>query len=102
MADARWSFASPLPKAGNYTLRTTSNLPSLNGLQGTVSAVDSDSPGFIKPANVHHWSYLERFVPHLWMGDTCYPFAILDRPIFEAIVEKSAPPRSSTTSGVWS
>ncbi len=52
---------------GQWTYKFTSNVKSLDGKQGTFNATDSDSPGYVQPANVHHW-WTENKQPHLWMG----------------------------------
>lgn len=77
---------------GQWEFRTSSNVPSLNNRQGAITAVGSDAPGFIRPANVHHWAYADgiRLTPHLWMGDTCYRFAFLDRSLFQTYVDTRA------------
>ena len=52
---------------GQWTYKITSNVSSFEGKQGTFSAVESNSPGFVKVANVHHWA-TDNNKPHLWMG----------------------------------
>ena len=54
-------------EAGPWTYKITSNLASLDGKQGTFNAAESNSPGFVKVANVHHWA-TDNNKPHLWMG----------------------------------
>jgi len=71
---------------GAWDYRLTSNIARFSGKAGQFTATDSGSPGFIRPANVHHWSYTEVLKPHLWMGDTCYLFATIDRAVFDQIV----------------
>ena len=75
---------------GTWEWRLTSNLPRFDKKTGSVEATDSDSLGFIKPANVHHWQYTENLKPHLWMGDTQPHFAFLDRKLFEQIADARA------------
>ncbi len=53
--------------AGQFTYRLTSNLASLEGKQGSFTATESSAPGYVHPANVHHW-WTENKQPHLWMG----------------------------------
>src|SRR6266542_5417345 len=55
---------------GDWDYRVTSNIAGFNGKTGQFSAASSDSPGFIRTANVHHFAYTEGNRPHLWMGDT--------------------------------
>lgn len=75
---------------GEWDYRVTGNIAEFNGKIGQITATESGSHGFIKPANVHHWSYTENFEPHLWMGDTNYRFAYVDRALFEQIVDRRA------------
>ena len=86
-------------EAGNWDFRVTSSIERFNGNSGSFEAIASDALGFVRGATMHHWAthYTENPVdrkPHLWMGDTNYRFAFLDRPVFEQIVNKRA--------GFWS
>jgi len=78
--------------AGEWVFRTASNVAGLNEREGRVIALASESPGFLQPANVHHWAWVDGLnrKPHLWMGDTCYRFAFLDRGLFEKYVDVRA------------
>ncbi len=42
---------------GGWDFRVTSNLESLNGKVGQFSATESEAPGFVRVANVHHFAY---------------------------------------------
>ncbi len=84
------AFRFSPPEAGEWTFRLTSNLASANNQIGKFAATPSDSVGFIRPANVHFWIHHENRKPHLWMGDTCYRCAWVDRTLFETIVRKRA------------
>ena len=55
-------------EAGQWDFHLISNAAELNDKTGTVNAADSDDPGFVVAANMHHWSYTEHQKPHLWMG----------------------------------
>jgi len=77
-------------EAGRWDFRVVSNIARFNGMQGNLEATASDSPGFLRPRNVHHWSYTEADRPHLWMGDTCYRFAFLEQDLFDRLVEARA------------
>ena len=76
--------------AGPWTYRLTSNIDRFNGQTGQFTATASEAPGFLKPANLHHWATIENKQPHLWMGDTCYRFGFLDRALFDQLVEARA------------
>lgn len=54
-------------EAGQWIYKFTSNVKSLDGNQGTFTAAESQSPGYVHPANVHHW-WTDNKQPHLWMG----------------------------------
>jgi len=73
---------------GEWTWRLTSGIARLNNQTGSLTATDSGRPGFIQPANVHHWNYPEKLQGHLWMGDTMYRFAHMDRPLMESTIDQ--------------
>ncbi|MGH9672735.1 MAG: DUF4038 domain-containing protein [Bryobacteraceae bacterium] len=75
---------------GEWDYRLTSNISRFSGQSGRFTANDSGSPGFIKPANVQHWSYTAVQKPHLWMGDTMYRFATMDQAAFDTILQARA------------
>lgn len=77
-------------EAGEWTYRVTSNIQRWEGQTGTFTAAASEAPGFIRPANVHHWAYTEGNNPHLWMGDTLYTFPFLEQALFQQIVDTRA------------
>ena len=64
----KWIIRFTPMDPGTYEFRLTSNLPQYNGKVGSMHATPSDHPGFIRPANVHHWIHQETIKPHLWMG----------------------------------
>ena len=80
-------------EAGPWDYRVTSNIERFNGKQGRLTAAASDAKGFIRVANVRHFAHTEsklRPIPHLWMGDTSYRFAVIDRALFEQMVDVRA------------
>lgn len=77
-------------EAGAWDYRLTSNVARWNGAIGNFTATESSHPGFIRPANVHHWAYTGSGKPHLWMGDTNYRFTEMDRGLFERFVAERA------------
>ncbi len=90
------------PEAGQWTFRTTSNLTRFNGREEHFSATPSDSHGFLHPANVHHWAFVDENVrtPQLWMGDTVLPLPYIDRVLFERIVDARAAQKFNHLRGV--
>jgi hypothetical protein len=79
-------------EAGEWLWRVSSNVQRWEGQQGSFTAAESDAPGFVRAANVHHWAWSAGLghQPHLWMGDTLYPFAFLDQALFQRIVDTRA------------
>lgn len=75
---------------GDWEYRITSNITRWNNQLGKVTATASDQPGFIAPANGHHWRYTENLQPHLWMGDTSYGLGWLPNEFFRLMVVKRA------------
>jgi hypothetical protein len=74
-------------------LARLSNIQRWEGQNGSFTAAESDAPGFVRAANVHHWAWTAGlgYQPHLWMGDTLYPFAFLDgQALFQRIVDTRA------------
>jgi len=74
-------------EAGNWAYRLTSNLPRLDGQAGAVIAAESDSPGFVRVANVHHFA-TENLKQHLWMSSAVDRFAEMPRSEFDRLVEQ--------------
>ena len=54
-------------EAGQWSYRTTSNLAAFDGKEGAFNAAPSESPGYVKAANVHHWA-TDNKKPHLMDG----------------------------------
>src|SRR5437899_2500009 len=82
-------------EAGDWIYRLTSNIRRFEGQQGSFTAQASGAAGFVRPANLHHWAYTEDNeiggnIPHLWMGDTNYRFAVLDDAVFRRTVDARA------------
>ncbi len=80
---------------GQWTYRVTSNIQRFEGQTGNFDAPESQAPGFVRPANIHHWATLNTEnvnmrKPHLWMGDTCYQFAFIERAAFNQMVDARA------------
>jgi hypothetical protein len=77
-------------EAGSWTYRLTSNLPRLDGKEGTFTATESDSPGFVRVANVHHFSTEGNNKQHLWMATQLDHFVAIPRPVFDQAVAQRA------------
>ena len=75
---------------GDWDYRLTSNVASWDGKMGMFTAASSEAPGFVRVANVHHFAYTERNLPHLWMGATEMNFGDLDDAAFRAVVDARA------------
>ena len=82
-------------EAGDWDYRVTSNVKEFDGKTGSFTAAASESPGFIRAANTHHWVYTERDArgldqAHLWMGATEMRFAVEDDAAFRAAADARA------------
>lgn len=79
-------------EAGAWDFRVTSNIVSFNGKSGQFTATESDAPGFVRVANVHHFAYTagDGNVPHLWMGDTLLRLGLVDDAEFQRFVDARA------------
>lgn len=75
---------------GPWIYRLTSNVAAWEGKSGSFTAATSEAPGFVRAANVHHWAYSERNLPHLWMGVTEMQWATLDDASFHAEADTRA------------
>jgi hypothetical protein len=73
---------------GEWAYRLTSNLKRLDGQLGKAMATPSDSPGFVKVANVHHFAYEGTNKQHLWMATAIDDFTKIPRADFDRIVEQ--------------
>jgi len=81
-------------EAGNWVYRLTSNLPRLDGQAGNLTATESDSPGFVRVANVHHFA-TENLKQHLWMSAALDRFAEMPRPDFDRLLDQRSQERFS-------
>ena len=87
--DRRFVIRFAPTEGGTWDYRITSSIARLDGKQGQLNASDSDSPGFVKVANVHHFQ-TENNKPHLWMASTVENFSRLPRPEFDALIAARA------------
>jgi hypothetical protein len=82
-------------EAGQWDYLINSNVASWEGKTGSFNAAASEAPGFIRPANVHHWAYTERNASgieraHLWMGASGIGLASADDAAFRSVVDARA------------
>jgi hypothetical protein len=54
-------------EGGNWLYKVSSNVATYEGQQGSFNAGESDFPGYVHVANVHHWA-TDNKKAHLWMG----------------------------------
>ena len=88
--DRRFVIRFSATEAGEWTYRATSNVPRLDGKEGRFSATESDSPGFVRVANVHHFAYEGTSKGHLWMATALDRFTEMPRAEFDRTVEQRA------------
>ena len=70
-------------EAGQWVYKITSSIAGLGDKEGGFTAAASDSPGFVIPANTHHWA-TENKQPHLWFGDVADRLAFMPEADFDA------------------
>jgi len=70
-------------ESGQWIYKITSTIPGLDDKEGSFTAAASDSPGFVVPANVHHWA-TENKQPHLWFGDVADRLGFMSSAEFDA------------------
>src|SRR5579871_1337888 len=87
--DRRFVIRFAPTEAGDWDYRLTSNLARLNGQAGKFNATSSDSPGFVKANNLHHF-VTENGKPHLWMAVAIDNFLKIPRADFDRAVEQRA------------
>jgi hypothetical protein len=75
-------------EGGPWTYRITSNLPRLDGKEVSFNAADSDSPGFVRVANMHHFAWEGTNKAHLWMATAIDHFESMPRADFDTLVEQ--------------
>ncbi len=76
-------------EAGAWDYRLTSSLPRLNGQTGNLTAAESESPGFVRVANVHHFA-TENLKPHLWIASPLDRFTEIPRAEFDQLIGQRA------------
>ena len=88
--DRRFIIRVAPTEAGNWEYRLTSSLARLEGKEGQFTANESESPGFVKIANVHHFAYEGTNKQHLWMATALDKFATLSRAEFDRTITQRA------------
>ncbi len=76
-------------EGGEWTYRISSNLAGFEGKQGTFRSAESDAPGYVRKANVHHWATDDK-KPHLWMGYVIDRFATMPAAELDLAVSAAA------------
>ncbi|HTB15896.1 MAG TPA: DUF5060 domain-containing protein [Bryobacteraceae bacterium] len=84
-ADRRFVIRFSPTEGGTWDYKVTSSIARLEGKQGQLNANESDSPGFVKVANVHHFQ-TENKKPHLWMASSVDKFLSMPRAEFDALI----------------
>lgn len=79
-------------EAGDWDYHVIGNIADWDGKQGTFTVASSESRGFLRPANKHHWAYTEKDArgldqAHLWMGATELLFATMDEAQFHTVAD---------------
>ncbi len=87
-SDRKYVLRFAPTEPGEWAYRLTSNVKRLDGQLGKATATPSDSPGFVKVANVHHFAYEGTNKQHLWMATAIDDFTKIPRPDFDRLVEQ--------------
>ncbi len=77
-------------EAGSWEYRVSSNIARWDGRQSQFIATDSDSPGFIHVANVHHFLTEGNNKQHLWMATAFDKFVAMPRADFDRVISERA------------
>lgn len=81
-------------EAGDWDYHVTGNIADWSDKTGSFTVATSDSKGFIRAANKHHWAYTERDKgldqAHLWMGASEPLFAAIDDAAFRTVADARA------------
>jgi hypothetical protein len=88
-ADRRFVIRFSPTEGGTWDYRLTSSIARFDGKQGQFNASDSDSPGFVMVANVHHFR-TENNKPHLWMASSVENFLAVPRAEFDTLIAARA------------
>jgi hypothetical protein len=86
--DRRYVLRFAPTEPGEWDYRLTSNLKRLDGQLGKAIATPSESPGFVKVANVHHFAYEGTKKQHLWMSTAIEDFVRIPRTDFDRTMEQ--------------
>src|SRR6185295_1732867 len=84
--DRRYVLRFAPTEPGQWDYRLTSNLKRFDGQLGKAAATESASPGFVRVANVHHFSYEGTAKQHLWMASALEDFTKIPRADFDSVV----------------
>jgi len=86
--DRRYVLRFAPTEPGEWAYRLTSSVQRLDGQLGKAAAIASDSPGFVKVANVHHFAYEGTAKQHLWMATSIDNFTKIPRADFDSAVSQ--------------
>jgi hypothetical protein len=87
--DRRFVIRFSPTEGGAWDYRLSSSIARFEGKLGQFNASESDSPGFVKVANVHHFQ-TENGKPHLWMAASAENFMGMPRGELDALIAARA------------
>jgi hypothetical protein len=87
-ADRRFVIRFSPTEGGAWVYKLTSTLARLDGKEVQFSAAESESPGFVRVANMHHFAWEGTNKAHLWMATALDNFATMPRADFDRTVEQ--------------
>lgn len=89
-SDRRMVIRFAPTESGTWDYLVSSSVRRFEGMAGHVAASDSDSPGFVRIANMHHFMNEATGKAHLWMATALDHFVTMPRAQFDQTVEQRA------------
>lgn len=87
--DRRFVIRFSPTEAGAWDYRLSSSIARFDQKLGQLNATESDAPGFVRVANVHHFQ-TEDNKPHLWMATGIDKFLAMPRAEFDTVIAAKA------------
>lgn len=86
--DRRLTIRFTPTEDGAWMYRITSSLPRLDGKEISFNVAESESPGFVRVANVHHFAWEGTGKAHLWMAAALDQFTSMPRADFDRMLDQ--------------
>ncbi len=86
-APGRWVIRVAPNEIGQWDYRITTSVDRLDGRVGHVTGTESDAPGFVQTALLHHFQTQGNQLQHLWMGAEVENFLQVTPEQFAAVLK---------------